>query len=193
MDVIKLFKSQKEDKPIKCIEKLIKIKRYNDANWLIAKLMNYSQRVEYAVYAADQVIDIFEKKYPNDDRPRKAIEAARRCIKNPSKKNKAADATAAAAAAYTATDAYTDAYAAAYAADSAYAAAYTAAAAYADYDADAADATYAAAYNAAAAAAYAYATTDAAYAYTGAYAMRKKILLTGLRILKEGLRHVNNS
>jgi len=32
------------------------------------------------VYAAEQVIDIYEKKYPNDKRPRNAIEAAKKCI-----------------------------------------------------------------------------------------------------------------
>ena len=40
--------------------------------------------VNLAIYAAELVIDIYEKKYPNDDRPRKAIEAAEAYLKNPS-------------------------------------------------------------------------------------------------------------
>ena len=37
-------------------------------------------RVLFAVLCAESVLHLFEEKYPNDDRPRKAIEAARRCI-----------------------------------------------------------------------------------------------------------------
>lgn len=46
------------------------------------------------------MIDIFEKGHPNDDRPRKAIEAAKEWLKNPTEENrKAAEAAWAAAAA----------------------------------------------------------------------------------------------
>ena len=55
----------------------------------------------YAIFAAEQVIGFFEKKYPEDKRPRKAIEAAKDYLKDPSDKNKAA----AYAAAYAAADA----------------------------------------------------------------------------------------
>ena len=106
-------------------------------NWLIVRCMTYKQYVSYAVYAAEQVIAIYEKKYPNDKRPRKAIDAAKKCIKNPTAKNKKAAYAAAYAAADAAADA--DAYgAAAYAADAA-----AVAAAYAAADAAAA-AAYAA-------------------------------------------------
>ena len=60
--------------------------------------MTYEQSVSYAVFAAEQVIDIYEKKYPDDKRPRQAIDAAKACIKNPSVKNKAAARAAWAAA-----------------------------------------------------------------------------------------------
>ena len=81
---------------IEVLETLISSKKYEWANWLIVRVMSYKQYVRYAVYAAEQVIDIFEKKYPNDNRPRLAIGAAKRCIDNPSDKN-AADAAAYAA------------------------------------------------------------------------------------------------
>ena len=90
---------------------------HNDwANWLIVRFMSNEQKVQYAIFSAEQVIDIFEKKYPNDDRPRKAIEAAKNYLKDKSKK-KADAAYAAYAAAYAAAaaDAYA-AYDAAYAA-----------------------------------------------------------------------------
>ena len=79
--------------------------------------------VKFAIYAAEQVLGIFEKKYPGDYRPRKAIEAAKRYVQT-GKKTGIADAADAADAAADAADA---ANAAAYAADAAaYAAAYAA-------------------------------------------------------------------
>jgi hypothetical protein len=110
------------------IEKLAK-HRNDWANWLLTRVLPYKQRVMYAVFAAEQVIDIFEKKHPNNKAPRLAIEAAKKCIDDPSEKNKkaaAAYADAADAAAYAAYAAYAAADAAA-----AYAAAAYAAAAYA--------------------------------------------------------------
>jgi hypothetical protein len=101
-------------------------------------------RVAFAILCAESVIAIYEKHYPNDDRPRQAIEAARKYLKKPTNAY-AANADAAAAAAYAAYAAYAAANAAANAAYAAYAAAYAAAnayaaAAYAAYAADAADA-----------------------------------------------------
>jgi hypothetical protein len=50
--------------------------------------------VALAIYAAELVIDIYEKQYPNDDRPRKAIEAAKAWTKHPTEKNVKAAAKA---------------------------------------------------------------------------------------------------
>ena len=100
------------------VNKLMESEKYEWANWLIVRLMNKKQKVQYAIFAAEQVLYIFEKKYPGDLRPRKAIEAAKAYLNNPSEKTKAADA---AYAAYAAAAAYA-AYAAA-AADAAAAAA----------------------------------------------------------------------
>lgn len=58
------------------------------ANWLITGCMNKKQKVQYAIYAAEQVIHIFENKYPKDNRPRLAIEAAKAYLKRPCKKTK---------------------------------------------------------------------------------------------------------
>jgi hypothetical protein len=154
---------------------------HNDwANWLIVRLMTRENKIKYAVYAAEQVISIYEKKYPNDDRPRKAIQAAKNYLKVKSVKNKkadAADAAATAADAYAAAAAATaaDAYAAdVYAADTAHAAAaaYAAAAAATAADAYAAD-VYAA---------------DAAYAAAAATAERKKMQI---KILKYGMKLIS--
>ena len=122
--------------------------------WLLRKSGNLdkSKSIKLAIICAKHVLKIFENKYPNDKRPRKAIEAALEWLKNPSENNRLAASAAYADAAASAADAA--AYAAAYAAD---AAAY--AAAYASDAASAADAAAAYAADAASAAdAYAYAT-----------------------------------
>jgi len=119
-EAIELFKQQDKTDDIEILNELIRQDRLCWANWLIVRLMKYKEYVSYAVYAAEQVIDIYEEKYPDDKRPRKAIEAAKRCIKNPSRRNKTAAAAYAADASYAAYTA--DAVYAAYTADAAYAA-----------------------------------------------------------------------
>lgn len=148
-------------------------------NWLICTQMNKNQVVRYAIFAAEQVVDIYEGKYPDDKRPRNAIEAAKAYLKNPCAKTKAA-ADAAYAAAYTAyVDADSDGSIAA--ADAAYAS-YAAAdaAVYAGY---AAYAAIKAAVNAAVYVAYATTyTVDAAA--NERRKMQAKILKYGIGLLK---------
>lgn len=72
------------------IRRLVADDHWDYANWLLPRLMDYRGYVSYAVYAAELVLPIWEKKYPDDKRPRKAIEAAKRCIDDPSDENKEA-------------------------------------------------------------------------------------------------------
>ena len=98
--------------------------------WLLPRMMNKKQRVQFAVYCAELVIDNFEKEYPDDDWPRKAIEVAKRYINNQTQESAAVcssssvisktNSAAAYAAAASGTEARSDArFAAAYAADAA--------------------------------------------------------------------------
>ena len=103
----------------------------------------HAQAVEYACLCAEGVLHIFEQDYPQDQRPRQAIEVARRWLAEPTEANRLHAADAAYAATYAANTAA--ASAAAYAAASA--------AAYAASDAAASAAGAAAASDAAAAAA----------------------------------------
>jgi len=105
----------------------------SDCLWFIGKQNLSEQQLKdvklFAVWCAEQCLPIFEKSVPTDDRPRKAIEAAKVFIENPTDENKRAGSAAADAAADAARVA---AYAAAYAAYAAarvaaYAAAYAAA------------------------------------------------------------------
>ena len=78
-----------EDKNKECWEEQRVVKAYK---W------TKKDSVSLAIFSAKLVIGIYEKQYPNDNRPRKAIEAAVRYQKNPTKKNRLAANTAANAA-----------------------------------------------------------------------------------------------
>ena len=136
---------------------------YDDKIFVIKKLVPKEVLVKWAILCAESVLHFFERKFPNDKRPRDCIAYLKTGEKNIEKlinHKKSAYAAAAAAADY---NAATDtAYAAAYAANAAYAYAADAAYAYADDSA----VTYAAAYAAAAAA---YSADAAAYAADAAY------------------------
>ena len=89
---------------------------------MIQKSVNQKQAIRVAIFSAELVIDIYEKKYPEDKRPRQAIEAAKAYLKKPNEVNNAAAnraANAAANAAYAAYAAANAAYAAANAANAA--------------------------------------------------------------------------
>lgn len=165
-------RKEREFKPF--INALMDSDHFNWANWVIVRTLTRKQTIMYAIFAAEQVIDIFEQKCPDDKRPRQAIEAAKAVLKNNNKKTRAA-AYDAAYAVYAAS--YVDAAAVAY---SAVYAVY--AAAYAAYSAVYADASYAE--DTAAYAAYAASYVDAADAAYAAYAKRKELQI---KIINYGL------
>ena len=65
----------------------------------MTKGFSRKQNVKLAIYSAELVLPIFEKQYPKDNRPRKAIAAAKKCIESDTKENRIARAAAANAAA----------------------------------------------------------------------------------------------
>jgi len=99
-----------------CTKVLTKVREYSepqtawdawdngdDMLWVLHKTGGDRSRIVLCVCAiAERVLPIFERRFPADDRPRKAIEAARRYASNPTEENKQA-ADAAADAAYDAT------------------------------------------------------------------------------------------
>ena len=91
---IDLVATYEDKNPESVVRRLVADDHWDYANWLLPRLMDYKGYVSYAVYSAELVLPIWEKKYPKDGRPRKAIEAAKRCIDDPSKKNKEAAAAA---------------------------------------------------------------------------------------------------
>jgi hypothetical protein len=85
------FNAQTETNGKKIIIGFIERNEHLDwANWLICRMFTHKQNIKYAIFAAEQVIANYEKQYPDDKRPREAIEAAKEVLKNASKKNKSA-------------------------------------------------------------------------------------------------------
>jgi len=147
---------------------------YSDKVWVFINLATHIQNVKWSVACAGRVLSLYESYYPNDKRPRLALEAATAFVLNPTEENKNATSAARAAAANATSAAYAAYAARAAAANAANAAAYAAtSAAYAATSAAAANAAYAAAYAATSAAA-ANAAYAAAYAATSAAANTEK-------------------
>jgi len=70
------------------IRQLVKLDKHDWALWLLVRRLDRKDTMRFAVYCAKDVLPIYEAKHPNDDRPRKAIEAAEACIKSNTKKNR---------------------------------------------------------------------------------------------------------
>jgi hypothetical protein len=167
------FKNQAETDIFKIIKNLMNEDHFDWSKWVISRALNFNNKIKYAIFSAESVLDIFEKEYPDDSRPRIAIEAAKNYLKLKTKD--AADAASYAAyaasyAAYAAADA---------AADAASYAAY--AAAYAAYAAHAASNSANSASNSANSAVYA--AANAAYA-SDADKLKTKIIQFGCKLLK---------
>jgi hypothetical protein len=162
------------------MEELIKNDDFDYDNWLITEILKKDDLVQYAIYSAELVLHIYEKKYPGDTRPREAIKAAKKYSEDKSKFASDAVAYAASAASAAAYSAYS---AAANAVDAAYSA-YSAASAAADAAYSAASAAADAASAAADAAHSSYAAASAAAAANAASAtIRNDILYYGLRLI----------
>ena len=60
--------------------------------WLLRRTNTITkpQSVTVAVMCAEHVLDIFEKKYPGDKRPRQAIDVAKTWLANPTEENRQA-------------------------------------------------------------------------------------------------------
>jgi hypothetical protein len=155
-----------------CFE-LTTLKKLETPKWYTSKSRPKVQ-IQFAILCAEKVLHIFEDIYPQDDRPRMAIQAAKDCLKNINH-NSASDVVEAAAHDAANTAVYTAAHAAAHAANAAtYAITAAAACAYDDTYTTAHAAAFAAnaarAANAAESAAYGAAHSAAAATYNAATA-----------------------
>ena len=69
---------------------------YSDKVWVVTRLFTKEQNVLWSILCAESVLYLYEEKYPEDKRPREAIEAAKKWLKV--KNDSAARAAAADAA-----------------------------------------------------------------------------------------------
>ena len=193
------FISQEETDGLLVVKKLLKENQLDWANWLIARIMDRKQYLAYAIFAAEQVLDIYEKKYPDNKKPREAIEAARKVLEDDSEQNRKAAyvaayvAACAAFAAFASFESYASSASAAYAAYAASASSdayvsYASSDAYVSYASSAASAAASAASSADAASSAASSAAYASSAY-GAAARQKmeiKILEYGISLITGG-------
>ncbi len=89
------FKGQTETDAVLVIEKLITEEKLEWANWTLCRLLTRKDNIRYAIFAAQQTIENFEKFFPDDKRPRQAIEAALTYLNKPMKANQIAAESAA--------------------------------------------------------------------------------------------------
>jgi len=126
---IEEFKKLFGDKEVDAIQALLKFAKLEPrySIWWLTETFSKEHNVKLAIYSAELVLHIFEDKYPDDDRPRKAIEAAKEYLKNPTEDNRNASYAAAAASSAAA---YASSASSSSASSSASSAAYSAAVSY---------------------------------------------------------------
>lgn len=72
-----LGKTEADNKPLK-IKIILDVLGVEDAIWALRAVDGYDKEIRlFACDCAESVLNLFEEKYPNDTRPRKAIETAR--------------------------------------------------------------------------------------------------------------------
>jgi hypothetical protein len=72
-----LNKTEADDEPLS-IATIIQSNGIRDAVWALCAVEGKDKEIRlFAADCAESVLHIYEKQYPNDDRPRKAIQAAR--------------------------------------------------------------------------------------------------------------------
>ena len=83
---------KKNDCPLTVEETVLKLMDSNEpgkfkwSNWLLTHVFTKEQNIQYAVFAAEQVLFIFEKQFPENFRVRNAINSAKKYLKSPLKK-----------------------------------------------------------------------------------------------------------
>ena len=128
-----LGKTHADDEPL-ALEHILDSNGLDDALWALRAVKGHDKDLRlFACQCARLALPVFEEKYLEDDRPRKAIEAAEAFALGQIDEDELEKATRAADAATRATDVALAAYAAASAAYAAYAAYAAADAAYAAY------------------------------------------------------------
>jgi len=59
---------------------LTTIRKLETPEWYAEEISRSKTQIQFAILCAEKVLHIYEEKYPQDNRPRKAIEAAKNCL-----------------------------------------------------------------------------------------------------------------
>jgi len=86
------FLAQRITEPVAGIINLIQHDKIEWANWLILRVMTKHQCLAYKIFSAEQVLPIYEAKYPKDLLSRKALDAAKAVLVNDTEKTRRAAA-----------------------------------------------------------------------------------------------------
>jgi hypothetical protein len=113
--------------------KLTTTERLDQPDWYQDEALRKKVQTQFAVLCAEAVLSVFEDLYPEDNRPRLAIEAAKACLVSASAATVSSASCAATAATHTATTVTSAASASAASASAAYAAIAASCAAHAAY------------------------------------------------------------
>jgi len=109
------FENQEKTELQDVIHELLVGDQVGYAKWLLPRLITPKNNIKYAIYCASQVIPIFETKFPENKKPREAIEAAQNYLNDPTTTNAAAAEKAEEAAWAAAAAAWAETWAAAWA------------------------------------------------------------------------------
>lgn len=88
------LKTLEIEEPEEIFQHYLKEKKYQELAYGIAFLMTKKQRVKWSIFSAESCLENYEKAFPNDDRPRLAIEATKEYLKNPCEKTRSAAGSA---------------------------------------------------------------------------------------------------
>lgn len=79
---IQWFISQKKCKLKSVINALLKDNHFDYASWLLSKLLTKKQNILWAIKSAESSLNMFEMRFPDDSRPRYAIEITKKFIED---------------------------------------------------------------------------------------------------------------
>jgi hypothetical protein len=89
------FKGQKKREVKSVLRHCVADGKFSYANWFVTRLFTKPRAVAYSIFASEQCLKEFEILFPNDKRPRQAIEAAKTWLKSPTEENRSATWSAA--------------------------------------------------------------------------------------------------
>jgi hypothetical protein len=79
-DGVEWFLAQAKTDSIEVLESLISENKLDWASWLMVRLLDSKQNLEYAVYSAQKIVDLFGGTFPGGERPDLAVAAARNAV-----------------------------------------------------------------------------------------------------------------